>query len=179
MDNREIWMRQTKLIGLDGEPLVLYHSTRAETHFTEFEPSVSGAQGPGIYMADAPGDYSGRVMRLNVRMLNPFFFYPSDESLESEINGELIEQVLPADVALMVMERIDREGYDSYGTEVQQALKAQGHDGIVMIYPFGEQKLPDQPGAAIVVAFDSSQILILPEIEHMLAPAMLDDGPTL
>jgi uncharacterized protein (DUF1330 family) len=179
MDNREIWIRQTKLIGLDGEPLELYHATRAKTPFTEFEPSVSGAQGPGIYMADAAGDYSGRVMRLNVRMLNPFYFYPSDESIESEINGELIEQVLPADVALMVMERIDREGYDSYGTEVQQALKAQGHDGIVMIYPFGEPKLQDQPGAAVVIAFDSKQVLILPEVLHTPARALRDDSPSL
>jgi hypothetical protein len=179
MENRETWLRQTKLIGLDGEPLVLYHGTRSIEQFTEFRPSVSGAQGPGIYMADEPGHYGARTMRLHVRMTNPFYFYPSDESLEADINCELIEQVLPADIASMVIERLDREGYDHYGTEVQDALKTQGYDGIVMIYPFGEPKLQDQPGSAVVIAFDPNQILILPEKAPAPVRELVVDSPAL
>jgi hypothetical protein len=48
-----------------------------------------------------------------------------------------------------------------------------------MIYPFGEPKLQDQPGAAVVIAFDSKQVLILPEVLHTPARALRDDSPSL
>lgn len=167
MDNNDTWLRQTKIIGLDGEPLVLYHGTNKL--FSEFKPSKSGAQGPGIYMSDAPAEYGQITLKLHVRMLNPFFFYPSDESLESEINGELIEQVLSPELSKIVFERIDMEGYESYGAEVQDTLKAMGYDGIVMVYPFGEPTIRGQSGAAVVIAFDPSQVRILPAPERTAA----------
>lgn len=100
-------------------------------------------------------------MRLHVLMKNPFYFHPSDESLEAMVNPELIEQVLPADLALEVLDRIDREGDAAYGYEVQNTLKNKGYDGIVMVYPFGEPVIAGTSGSAIVIAFDPEQIQII------------------
>jgi hypothetical protein len=150
----------SKLSDLNGNPLVLYHGTTKT--FTQFNPSTTGAQGPGIYMTDGPNNYGSFCMRLHVHMANPYFFYPSEESLDADVNGELIEQVLPQELAAAVIERIASCGADAYGFEVQQALCDRGHDGIIMVYPFGEPVIPGATGAAVVIAFNSDQVEILP-----------------
>lgn len=142
-----------------AEPLTLYHGT--STVFDRFIPSPSGAQGPGIYLSDAYSLYGDFCLETKVRMCNPFFFYPSDESLDAPVNGELIEQVLSPEMAALVNERLDREGFMGYGHEVQDALRAKGHDGIIMVYPFGEPVLPGVKGAAVVIAFDADQVDII------------------
>jgi hypothetical protein len=142
-----------------SEPLILYHGTNAV--FDRFIPSATGAEGPGIYLSDAYSLYGDFCLKTKVVMTNPFFFYPSDESLEAPANGELIEQVLSSELAAFVNERLDREGLIGYGYEVQEALKARGHDGIIMVYPFGEPVLPGVTGSAVVIAFESDQVEIL------------------
>jgi hypothetical protein len=143
--------------------LKLYHGTNHR--FSEFIPSISGAQGPGIYMTDVVGGYGSISMQLHVLMRNPFFFHPSEESLEAEVNPELIELVLGSEAASRVFDRIERDGYEAYGFEVQDELKARGHDGIVMVYPFGEPKLAGVEGSVVVIAFDPAQIFLLPEAD--------------
>jgi hypothetical protein len=147
------------MLNHDGEPATLYHGTRHA--FERFVPSTTGAEGPGIYMKDAPAEYGTITMELQVRMRNPYFFYSSDESLEADVNGELIEQVLLPELAAEVIDRMDRLGVEAYGTEVQDALKTKGHDGIVMVYPFGESVLKGANGACVVIAFDPEQVAIL------------------
>ena len=142
-----------------SEPLMLYHGT--STVFDRFVPSATGAEGPGIYLSDVYSIYGDFCLKTKVAMTNPFFFYPSDESLEAPANGELIEQVLSPEMAAIVNERLDREGLIGYGYEVQEALKARGHDGIIMVYPFGEPVLPGVTGSAVVIAFESDQVEIL------------------
>lgn len=142
-----------------GEPLILYHGTRAV--FDRFIPSATGAEGPGIYLSDTYSIYGDFCLQTKTTITNPYFFYPSDESLEAPANGELIEQVLSPELAALVNERLDREGMMGYGFEVQDALKARGHDGIVMVYPFGEPVLPGVTGSAVVIAFDADQVEIL------------------
>ncbi|MEJ8837644.1 GNAT family N-acetyltransferase [Ramlibacter sp. AN1133] len=138
------------------EPMVAHHGTRSD--FAVSRPSVTGAEGPGIYMSDGASEYGAKSMRLFVRMENPFWFYPSDESIDAEINGELIEQVLGADEAARIIQRMAVQGRQAYGTEVRDALRARGHDGIVMVYPFGEPALEGASGAAVLIAFDPEQV---------------------
>jgi hypothetical protein len=147
------------LQNLRQEMATLYHGTSCV--FDRFIPSLTGAQGPGIYMTDTPSTYGSICMHLRVNMMNPYIFRPSDESLEAEINYELIEQVLPSAIAQSVLRRIEEQGPGVYGYEVQNALKAQGHDGILMIYPFGEAVLEGTDGAAVVIAFDPDQVEVI------------------
>jgi hypothetical protein len=53
----------------------------------------------------------------------------------SIVTGELIEQVLKPGDARTVLERLEREGIDGYGYEVQNELRKRGHGGIIMINP--------------------------------------------
>lgn len=150
------WFGKSAIVGQDGAPAFGYHGTHAA--FTTFRPSTFGAQGPGIYMTDEPAGYGSRTMQLFVRMENPYWFYPSDESLEAEVNGELIEQVLGPQEAARLFERMTEHGIEAYGTEVQDALRARGHDGIVMVYPFGEPVIRGASGSAVLIAFDADQV---------------------
>ena len=162
------WLRQTRLVDRGGAPLRLYHGTRSLTEFDRFTPSRSGAQGPGIYMTDAPGGYGVRTLELYVRCVNPFWFQPSLDSLDAEVNGELLEQVLPGQLARQVIARIEREGVDGYGMELQRELRRRGHDGIVMVYPFGEPMLKGASGSAVVIAFDPDQVVWAREVDALL-----------
>lgn len=162
------WLRQTRLVDEDGELLRLYHGTRASHDFVRFIPSRTGAQGPGIYMTDAPGQYGVRTLELYVRCANPFWFHPTDESLDAEVNGELIHQVLPPQVARKVEARLERMGADGYGLEVQQELRRRGHDGIVMVNPWGRPALKGASGSVVVVAFDPDQVVRAEVVDALL-----------
>lgn len=162
------WLRQTRLVGEGGELLRLYHGTRAQNDFARLIPSRTGAQGPGIYMTDAPGQYGVRTLELYVRCANPFWFHPTDESLDAEVNGELIQKVLPPLVARQVEARMERMGADGYGLEVQQELRGRGHDGIVMVYPFGTPALKGASGSVVVIAFDPDQVVRADEVDALL-----------
>ncbi|WP_321935351.1 hypothetical protein [Paraburkholderia sp. J8-2] len=145
---------------------VCYHGTRAETPFECFNVSSTGAQGPGIYLADrveSAAQYGGgrMVIEARVALRNPFWFYPSDESLDAEANIELLEQVLDATTLALVLQRMEREGMAGYGFEVMQSLRERGHDGVVVVYPFGKAELPGASGEAVVIAFEPGQVEIL------------------
>ena len=152
------WFGASRVLGLDGRPLVAHHGTRSESWFDVPVPSRYGAQGPGVYMADRLSSYGERSIPLYVRMLNPFVFHPSDESIDADVNGELIEQALPRALARRVLRRMNEHGVEAYGTEVQDALRARGHDGIVMVYPEGEPMILGIEHEAVIIAFESSQL---------------------
>ena len=145
---------------------VAYHGTRSAEAFATFRPSLTGAQGPGIYLADsfsAASEYGGAaVVQAVVTLSNPYYFFPSDDSLDAEVNGELLEQVLDPATLARVSDRMLVEGINGYGFEVRDALAQRGHDGIIMVYPFGEPALAGVSGAAVIVAFDPGQV----EIKH-------------
>ena len=55
------WFRKSALVNKEGEPLTLYHGTRA-LNIQSFRPSEDGALGPGIYVTesfDAAASYAG------------------------------------------------------------------------------------------------------------------------
>ncbi|MBN3761314.1 hypothetical protein [Burkholderia sp. Ac-20365] len=152
-----------QLAGRTARPLdvTAFHGTNAR--FDTFIPSASGAQGPGIYLADRPAaaaGYGDLVMKTRVRLQNPYHFYPTEESLNAEINPELIEQALPPVLAIAVAERLADEGYNGYGTEVQDALRSYGYDGVLVVYPFGDGVIEGVDAECVLVAFDASQVEI-------------------
>lgn len=141
----------------------VYHGTRV-AHLDVLRPSLTGAQGPGIYLADRPESaalYGSVVLAVDVQLNQPFFFYPSDDSLDAEINPELIQQVLGEAEAQKVFQRLEQDGALGYGTEVAETLKARGHDGIVMVYPFGTPVIPGVAGEAVIIAFSPDQTVVL------------------
>jgi hypothetical protein len=145
---------------------VCYHGTAVTTPFERFNLSLTGAEGPGIYLADrfeSAVQYGGgvAVIRAKVTLQNPFYFYPSDDSLDAMANPELLEQVLGDGTLKRVLDRMEREGLEGYGFEVMHALQDRGHDGIVMVYPFGDPVAPGCSAAAVVIAFDADQVEIL------------------
>lgn len=173
-ENFRRWFDESLIVRPSGEPLVLFHGTRAEESFDRFRPSAGGAQGPGIYLSNLgegeTSEYGHFTMPVLVRMKNPFFFYPSDDSLDAMVNGELLDQVLSADVVQIVVDRIEREGIDAYGDELRSALEARGHDGIVMVYE-GNSPLA---GGNVVIAWEPDQIK-----SALGNSGLFEDGPSL
>lgn len=155
------WFGDSVIKRPNGEPIVFLHGT--DTDFDVFKCSRSGAQGPGIYMTRGEigqaADYGTRTLELAVRMLNPFVFRPSEDSIDALVNGELIEQALgDAETAARVITRIDQEGIDAYGTEVREALQSKGHDGILMVYPWSRGVLQDD---CVAIAWEPSQVKLV------------------
>ena len=160
-DNFARWFGESRFVDAAGAPLVLFHGT-SDT-FETFRPSRTGAEGPGIYLASDPNmaaDYGDQVMHLYASVCNPFLFYPSDESIDAEVNGELLEQVLSADICERVLTRLARDGAEGYGTEVMDELVSRGHDGILVVHPahFGTSQLAGLPRDLVLIAFDPKQI---------------------
>lgn len=194
-DDLLAWLGRCRLSGWDGEPMIFYHGTDVTEEFDIPHPSAGGAQGPGIYLADRLSQYGTRSIPLYVKMEKPFFFFPSDESLDAKVNGDLIRDVLTAAEAFKVHARLDMKdwkegvvnvqalleayGFDedltqeqakqllmeldpkdagTYGTEVYDALKKQGYDGIVMVYPSGKSNIYGVAHEAVIIAFDPAQL---------------------
>lgn len=139
---------------------MLTHDTCVD--FDVFPLSNGGAQGPGIYMlqlaperAHEDSHYGDRTLRLVVRMRNPFVFYPSEESPEALVNGELLDQALGAQRAAEVVARMDEQGLDACGFQVRNELHSRGHGGIVMVYPGSPGYLL---GDNVVIACDARQV---------------------
>jgi hypothetical protein len=140
-----------------------YHATDEHAAFETFRMSSSGDQGPGIYLADrreAAVQYGETLIQARVTLRNPYYFYPSEESLDAEVNGELLEQVLDPATHCRVLVRLSLGGREAYGFEVMDALRAQGYDGMVVVYPFGEPLLRNVTGEAVIVAFEPAQVVI-------------------
>jgi hypothetical protein len=151
------WFRGSVIAGGDGAPFVLAHGTTKE--FDVFEPSKGGAQGPGIYMAQvAPGakaEYGDRTLELVVHMRNPFSWNASEESYDAMVDGQLLEHVLGAKRAAKVVDRIDRDGINAYGTELVTELRKHGHDGLVVVPPWSRGFLA---GDNVVIAWEARQV---------------------
>ncbi|KLR59288.1 hypothetical protein OX89_02555 [Diaphorobacter sp. J5-51] len=76
--------------------------------------------------------------------------------MDAAVNGELLEQVLGSEAAQIVIDRIDKHGLEAYGSELMQALRLRGHDGIVMVYPWSAGFLK---GGNVVIAFHADQVI--------------------
>jgi hypothetical protein len=80
------WFGDSKVLGDNGEPLVVYHGTNA--NFDEFKPSAKGMLGPGIYASADKGDYGpyspyagkeeARVVPLYMTIKNPHYAIAGD-----------------------------------------------------------------------------------------------------
>lgn len=145
----------------------LFHGAKCK--FDEFIASETGAQGPGVYLADTAESaqmYGDILMELELELHNPFYFYPTEDSFDAEANPELLEQVLDKTELAQVLNRMDEVGMSGYGYEVQKKLRERGHDAIIMVCPWGTPVLDGVSGQAVVIAFDPSAIKILNHIER-------------
>ncbi len=114
------WFGDSKAVDSQGRPLVLYHGTDAD--ITTFQQSENGESGAGIYATDDPDRASvyagdgyrrgGNVMPIYMSIRNP----ATTADVEAARSTPAIKKL--TDVA----ER---------GAAVQQALMAQGFDGVI------------------------------------------------
>jgi len=156
-ENFREWFGASAMIDSAGQPIILSHGTA--TDFDFFTPSKGGAHGPGIYMEQlaigAKSPYGDRAMDLVVRMAKPFYWHPSDESYDALVDGDLLNAVLGEDLAEHVVARMGSGDLDAYGTEVVDALRARGHDGIVIVPPWSSGPLA---GDNVVIAWEPNQV---------------------
>lgn len=153
------WFSGSAIVDNRGEPLMLAHGSRVTEPFDVMLPSVGGAQGPGIYMSQlASGEaneYGLVTYPLYARIVRPFVFHPSDDSLDAIVNPELLEALLATHEIEQLLENLSADGRQGWGSVLGNALARRGHDGIVMVYPHSRGVLQ---GHNVVIATSSHQV---------------------
>lgn len=161
-ENFADWFKGSRIVDATGAPATLLHGTRSTLPFDVFSPSSTGAHGPGIYMVHGASgqssEYGVRTLELAARLLNPFIWHASDESYDATVDGDLLDAVLGPERAAKVVDRMDRDGVDTYGTEVQAELRKRGHDGIVVVPPWSPGFMR---GSNVVIAWEPRQVKLV------------------
>ena len=121
--NFKRWFGDSKVVDEKGEPLVVYHGTRADIN--EFRPSRIGAMGPGIYFAKNPNvaaEYSdvttrkgqerggAQVMPVYLSVKNPLVIDSVNDSSE-----QLFKRIDPTGKLSddEVIAKLIKQGYDA------------------------------------------------------------------
>ena len=155
------WFGDSKVVDEAGEPMVVYHGGGdVEGGSGSFRVSRRGALGRGIYFTPSRAratDYAidfaietdtpGNIFDGYVSIKNPLIL--GDQPGHPMING-FVKLGMDRKRAIRLVERVEEQhGY--IGSELQNAAKKQGYDGIIQI---------DGPGKGIaeVVAFDPTQV---------------------
>ena len=167
------WFGDSKVVGAQGKPLVVYHGTDKDfTSFDAEKPKTSGAMhGKGFYFADAAqaSSYSdspsggGLVMPVYLKMERPFF-----GSKLTEKDTALLRREMPEfDAAYKKF--VAEEGTDEYAPSIerlgvlsgnrnefiQKALRLAGYDGRIVT---DERSAPWTDPDTEYVVFDPTQI---------------------
>jgi hypothetical protein len=150
------WFGGSKVVGENGEPLVVYHGT--DQDFTSFKPSKGGTLGKGIYLTPDPniaasyalGNYAPKsganTVPVYASLRNPLIV---ERGPKAPI--EVLERLLGSrEKALQVHERALERNGDITG-EVETRLRKAGYDGIMMMY--GDGKTP-----AEIMVLDANQV---------------------
>ena len=108
------WFADSKVVGKDGKPLVVYHGTVRDSSgvdFDEFKTNRSGIFGTGAYFATDIGTANqyaggeGNVYPVYVSLQNPYYYRLDETDLNTDLpENEIVDQ-------LTKNEAID-EGYD-------------------------------------------------------------------
>lgn len=110
------WFDGSQIVDDAGQPLVLYHGT--PSRFRTFEPSDSGAFGPGIYLtpesntAQFWGGLKGgdaKVIAVIAKIMNPYYWSEDDKHQHPDL--------------------------------ISRRVRAQGHDGIVCKWMDGSMEI--------------------------------------
>ena len=139
----------SKIVNEDGSPFVLYHGTGADIH--HFMPFEDGKLGRGIYLsgkADYASHYAnhkenGNVLPVYASIKNPYI-------IERDPNSKIMQSLFERGFVDKDNIFKGKRPMDMSGTQIRNAFKKAGYDGIVLrdeTHPFIE-----------VVAFDAPQI---------------------
>lgn len=165
------WFGDSKIVGPDGKPLVVYHGTDKDfATFDAEKPKASGAMhGKGFYFADAAhaSGYAdatgggGLVMPVYLRMENPFLgaLTQKDVALLRKEMPEFEEayKKFVEEEGAAYTPSIERLGVLSGNRNefIQKALRTAGYDGRIVSF---EPKTPWADPDTEYVVFDPNQI---------------------
>lgn len=103
------WFGDSKVVGANGEPLVVYHGTQAD--FSEFKPSELGALGPGIYLTTNPKEAANYTVGYTNGGENIMPVYASVKNPLYVKDGESVFEILDASDDT-IADALMRAGYD-------------------------------------------------------------------
>ena len=152
--NFKRWFGNSKVVDAEGNPLVVYHGTRAENGITEFLLSSDGTFGAGIYFGTkgdannyserrAYDEAAGAIYPVFVSLQNPLRVKTS-----AKLGwGQAVVNALPAELRKGLTEQ------DDFGSDLKNAVEAAGHDGLIIEYAGGDLEVvayrPEQIKSAI------------------------------
>ena len=136
------WFKSSKVVEPSGRPRVVYHGTNAS--FSVFKPSETGEMGAGIYFGSedsafeyASGDDGDQILPVYLSLQNPLVIrgnYTLGEEkygVESPA-GYLLEHLFGEEGAARRFAEMQDAADNKLGAEIQQAVEALGHDGVVI-----------------------------------------------
>jgi GNAT superfamily N-acetyltransferase len=136
----------------------LYHGTNAD--FTTFQISPRGSLGSGVYLTDnreSASLWGDTLYRCKVELKNPYFADANFEiGEEFDFDSEAVPTLLHFLGEGTTIEAIASSSDGMFGSELTQAIKNQGYDGIVATY---------EGGTINVIAFDPAQVTIVKKIQ--------------
>lgn len=163
------WFGDSKVVGPDGEPLVVYHGTDQNQIFTAFDPRMIGGRDAGFYgrgfyftpdmalaeeyQVDGDGDVQGRIISAYVAIQRPFEWNTYTDAGVARLKSAFAAAGFPNETV---------ERFTNLTSRTERAfnawLRREGFDGVIR-YTTVE---PDE-GVFIqmideIVAFDPTQI---------------------
>lgn len=134
--------------------ITCFHGSDSEIE--EFIASERGSIGAGIYFAEcerSASAYGEQITAASVTLSNPWIIdldYESERAFEEDFDSPCVDAVLSLPNGREMLESA-KAADGKYGKELQDAIKALGHDGIIGTYPDGSQE---------IVAFSPHQVSI-------------------
>lgn len=127
--------------------MTLYRGVDAECAQFLMARSTEGTFGSGLCLADFEcakcfsGDF-GLVAEVRVKMAKPFHYsVPEDNSKFGDLPAiPLVEQLFPLTANKIIHQVVQSGGY-YFGSVIEEALIAMGHDGLIVTFHDGSQEI--------------------------------------
>jgi len=160
------WFGASKVADEAGKPKRLYHGTGADIE--AFRPSERGFYGKGIYLSDDParaseyaeyaaenGDtgFGANVMPVYAKFENPFIYEEPSEFNGEAASANLLRILLGQKKGGKLAREVSFGDDAHVGDEIQNALRARGHDGLIV-----RGAGSDAYGGNEYIAFDPIQL---------------------
>ena len=161
--------KASKVVDANGEPLVVYHGTRA-MGFNEFKPKSAEAYGLGVYFAsdrtmpEEEFGVDGRVIEAFLNIRNP-----SDGSMPKiKKNSEALKKLRQSRPRFRGDEY---DAFEEYGDFRGEAISEVGHDGIIAendeygieLVAFSPNQIKSATGNAGTFSGETDNILYQPD----------------
>ena len=139
-DNFSEWFGGSRIVDALGEPLRVFHGTDFDLEIESFLVSREGDFGSGAYFADerSANEYgeSGAVYPVFLRMERPYVTrgdYDYGERFDLDIASlEMVRDIFGPRRGITLVRTHNRL---KFGREIEFALLARGHDGIIVEWP--------------------------------------------